>query len=40
VQEMLGHVSLSSTQIYTQVSKQALKQVHSNTHPLASEPQE
>jgi integrase/recombinase XerD len=35
VQEMLGHVSLSSTQIYTQVSKQALKKVHSKTHPLA-----
>jgi integrase/recombinase XerD len=37
IQEMLGHESLSSTQIYTKVSKQALKEVHSKTHPAAKE---
>ena len=33
IQEMLGHVELSTTQIYTQVSIHKLKQVHSATHP-------
>jgi integrase/recombinase XerD len=33
VQELLGHEDLSSTQIYTRVSIQRLKEVHSKTHP-------
>ncbi len=33
IQQMLGHADLKSTQIYTQVSNQALKAVHSKTHP-------
>lgn len=33
IQMILGHVNLSSTQIYTQVSIKKLKQVHSITHP-------
>ncbi len=33
IQEMLGHSNLSSTQVYTKVSNQALKDVHRQTHP-------
>src|SRR5690606_28526761 len=33
IQEMLGHVDLSTTQIYSQVSIRKLKQVHELTHP-------
>jgi len=33
VQEMLGHASLESTQIYTRVAVKKLKDVHSATHP-------
>src|SRR6516225_8291109 len=33
IQEMLGHVELSTTQIDTQVSIRRLKTVHSLTHP-------
>ncbi len=33
IQAMLGHVELSTTQIYTQVSIRLLKSVHAATHP-------
>lgn len=35
VQELLGHASLESTQVYTRVSIVKLKQVHRATHPAA-----
>ena len=36
IQVMLGHASLRSTEIYTRVSIQKLKDVHSATHPGAN----
>ncbi|SVA77301.1 uncharacterized protein METZ01_LOCUS130155 [marine metagenome] len=33
VQELLGHASLSSTQIYTHVKPEKIKQVYKNAHP-------
>jgi integrase/recombinase XerD len=33
IQEILGHASLTTTQIYTRVSIQALKAVHDKAHP-------
>ena len=33
VQELLGHASLGTTQIYTHVSKERLREVHGQTHP-------
>ena len=33
IQAQLGHASLESTQVYTLVSIQKLKEVHTTTHP-------
>jgi integrase/recombinase XerD len=38
IQLMLGHSELSSTQVYTHVSAQKLKDVHTRTHPAKAEP--
>jgi integrase/recombinase XerD len=33
IQSMLGHEDLTSTEIYTHVSVEKLREVHRNTHP-------
>ncbi len=35
IQKLLGHASITTTEIYTQVTMRTLKATHSNTHPRA-----
>ena len=38
IQAMLGHASLETTEIYTRVSIQKLRQIHDATHPANRKP--
>ncbi len=38
IQAMLGHAKLDTTQIYTQVGIQKLKDIHTATHPAKHKP--
>jgi integrase/recombinase XerD len=40
IQQLLGHEKLETTSIYTQVSIEQLKAVHSRTHPAEAPPEE
>ena len=36
IKELLGHSSISSTQIYTSVNPEKIKKIYKNAHPHAS----
>ena len=40
IQAMLGHTELSTTEIYTQVSTEKLREIHNATHPALLEQRE
>jgi integrase/recombinase XerC len=40
VQELLGHASLASTQIYTHVTKSQARKVYLAAHPMAQKKEE